>query len=271
MIASKGRTAGPRAASGLTALALLGFVLVSAPSASARLRNDGHSGDGQPGAQQMQDANRQEAQAPLSDVSAMLEAAIRLPAASLLGAALAFRPRRRGTPPRSPAVIQTQILLAVVGALVMMVVGSSLARAFGIVGAAGLIRYRAKIEDPKDAGVMLATLGVGLATGVGLYLLAVFATLFFLLMLAIVESLNEGQKLFDLTVESDEIGRLRPGLEGLLQRLSVEFELRSLSEKSLCYAVRLPLKLSTDRVSNGIRRLARDHVPTVGWEERKVK
>jgi hypothetical protein len=61
-------------------------------------------------------------------------------------------------------VIQTQIILAIVGAVVMLVVGSSLARAFGIVGAAGLVRYRAKIEDPKDAGVMLSTLAIGLAS-----------------------------------------------------------------------------------------------------------
>ena len=58
----------------------------------------------------------------------------------------------------------------------MLVVGSSLARAFGIVGAASLIRYRSKIDDPKDAGVMLCGLAVGLASGVGLYGLAVFAT-----------------------------------------------------------------------------------------------
>jgi hypothetical protein len=37
----------------------------------------------------------------------------------------------------------------------MLVVGASLARAFGIVGAANLIRYRSKIDDPKDAVVML--------------------------------------------------------------------------------------------------------------------
>ena len=94
----------------------------------------------------------------------------------MLGAALAFRPKRRGTPTRTPAVVQTQIILAVVGALIMLVVGSSLARAFGIVGAASLIRYRSKIDDPKDAGVMLCCLAVGLASGVGLYGLAVFAT-----------------------------------------------------------------------------------------------
>ena len=86
----------------------------------------------------------------------------RLPLATALGAALALRPRRRGTPKRSSQVVQTQIILAIIGALVMIVVGTSLARAFGVVGAAGLVRYRAKIDDPKDAGVMLTTLAVGL-------------------------------------------------------------------------------------------------------------
>ena len=46
-------------------------------------------------------------------------------------------------------MIETQIVLAVVGALVMLVVGASLAHAFGIVGIASLIRYRSKINDPK--------------------------------------------------------------------------------------------------------------------------
>ena len=99
----------------------------------------------------------------------VIEGTIRLPLAGVLGAALAFRPKRRGTPTRTPAVVQTQIILTVVGALIMLVVGSSLARAFGIVGAASLIRYRSKIDDPKDAGVMLCGLAVGLASGVGLY------------------------------------------------------------------------------------------------------
>lgn len=210
--------------------------------------------------------------APLSDITVLVEAAIRLPAASLLGAALAFRPRRRGTPARNPAVIQTQILLAVVGALVMMVVGASLARAFGIVGAAGLIRYRAKIDDPKDAGVMLATLGVGLAAGVGYYFLAGFATLFFLVMLGVVESLDEGHKLFELTLEGEQVQRVRGDVEALLRRQGVEFELRSSAEASLCYAVRLPLSRKTDRLSSGIQRLARGGPPlAIRWEERKVK
>ena len=83
----------------------------------------------------------------------------------------------------------------------MLIVGSSLARAFGIVGVASLIRYRTKIDDPKDAVVMLACLTVGLACGVGLYGLAVFATLFILAVLWIVESLEpEQRKTFELKI-----------------------------------------------------------------------
>ena len=68
---------------------------------------------------------------PLTEVTS---AFVRLPVAALLGAGLALRPKRRGTPSRQPAVIQTQIILAIVGAVVMMVVGTNLARAFGVVG-----------------------------------------------------------------------------------------------------------------------------------------
>ena len=84
--------------------------------------------------------------------------------------------------------MQTQIILAIVGAVVMLVVGSSVARAFGIVGAASLVRYRAKIDDPKDAGIMLSALGIGLASGVGLYVLAIFATAFIALVVGVLET-----------------------------------------------------------------------------------
>ena len=66
-----------------------------------------------------------------------------LPVAAGLGAAMGFiRPVRKGLIPRQSHVIQTQVLLAVVGAIIILVVAESLARAFAIVGAAGLVRYR---------------------------------------------------------------------------------------------------------------------------------
>jgi hypothetical protein len=195
-----------------------------------------------------------------------------LPVAAALGAALAFRPKRRGTPPRSAPVIQTQIILAIVGALVMIIVGASLARAFGIVGAANLIRYRAKIEDPKDAVVMLTTLSIGLATGVELYGLAIFGTIFILAVLWVVESLEpERRKTFDLKVIASEPATLRAEVEAVLRRFDVKYELRSAGAKELMYEANLPLDTKTDRVSNAILLLDANNEKEVIWEEKKKK
>jgi hypothetical protein len=199
-------------------------------------------------------------------------AVIALPLATVLGAALAFRPRRRGTPPRSAPVIQTQIVLAIVGAVVMFVVGSSLARAFGIVGVASLIRYRAKIDDPKDAVVMLASLVVGLSCGVELYGLALFTTVFILGVLWIVESLEpERRKTFDLRITNGDPSALRGDIEAILRRSNIRYELRSAGAKELVYEAEMPLNARTDRVSNAILLLHSGGDLEVSWDEKRKK
>jgi hypothetical protein len=199
-------------------------------------------------------------------------ASMRLPLAAGLASILALRPRRRGTPQRQPAVIQTQIILAVVGAVVMLVVGASLARAFGIVGAAGLVRYRAKIADPKDAGVMLSTLAIGLASGVGVWLLASFATCFILAVLWIVESFEpKALEHFQLKVKAKNPPEVKPHLEHLLARYHIDFELRTASQEEICYEVRVPIDRKTDRLSNAILALDPNNATAVEWEEKKVK
>jgi len=195
-----------------------------------------------------------------------------LPLAAGLGAALAFRPRRRGTPERSAPVIQTQIVLAIIGAVVMLIVGSSLARAFGVVGVAGLIRYRAKIDDPKDAVVMLATLTIGLACGVGLYGLAVFTTLFILAVLWVVESVEpERRKTFELKIAAADPAALRAEVENILRRSKIKFELRSAGAKELVYEADLPFAVRTDRIANSILKLQPGGETEVAWEEKKKK
>ena len=205
-------------------------------------------------------------------VTEVRRAMIRLPLAAVLGAMLGLRPRRKGTPVRQPAVIQTQIILAIVGSVVMLVVGSSLARAFGIVGAAGLVRYRAKIEDPKDAGVMLSTLAVGLAAGVGVWVLATFATGFFLLVLWIVESFEpKAKKLFTLKVKAKDPAALKPRIEELLTRHHVKFELRGTSTEELHYEVRIPFDHKADGLTDAIVALDRDNASAADLEEKKEK
>lgn len=205
----------------------------------------------------------------LADV---VTATLRLTLAAVLAAALALRPQRAGTPERRPAVIHTQIILAVVGALVMLVVGSSLARAFGIVGAAGLVRYRAKIDDPKDAGVMLSTLAVGLATGVGLWPIAVVGTVFLIALLWIVESLERSAtRPFRVTVKREAASDLKPQVEAVFSRLRVPFDVITISPDELVYDVRWPMHRPTMRLSERLAALDREHQLDVNVEPRKEK
>ena len=166
-------------------------------------------------------------------------------------------------------MVQTQIILAVVGALIMLVVGASLARAFGIVGAANLIRYRSKIDDPKDAVVMLCALAVGLASGVGLFGLAAFGTFFLVLSLWIIEGFEPQTRVFEVKIKmGDKTLELRPKIESVLRRFRTEFELRGSSPEEVQYFVTAPREIRTDRVSGMLTSLAPDTKPEVTWDEK---
>jgi hypothetical protein len=199
-------------------------------------------------------------------------AVLSLLVAASLGATLAFRPRRAGGPPRVAHVIQTQVMLAIVGSLVMLVVGASLARAFGIAGAASLVRYRAKINDPKDASVMLSCLAVGLASGVGLFFLAIAGTAFIVAVLWALE-FNEAwpAKVFELKVSAKDPAALKPELEALLKRHHIAFELRGSTEKDLSYMAEVPQGKRTHRISEAISALAGAKAVDVDWAEKKAK
>jgi MgtC family protein/uncharacterized protein DUF4956 len=245
----------------LSVLALLLIADVGWPIAVA-------AADRQPPAQTLDDQTPLHEPNPIHDIQVAL---VRLPLAAALGSALALRPRRRGTPPRTPAVLQTQIILSVVGAVIMLVVGASLARAFGIVGAANLIRYRSKIDDPKDAVVMLCTLAVGLASGVGLYALAVVSTAFIAGALWVIESFEAPLRHFELKIKAgDDTDSLRPKIEDILRRYQLKFELRTSSDEEVCYDVQVPFEIQTDRISNTILRLDRDGHAAVEWSEKKT-
>ncbi|HXG89551.1 MAG TPA: MgtC/SapB family protein [Vicinamibacterales bacterium] len=248
--------------------AILGLLVILAAAATAVYA-------AQPGAQSFppaQQAERVDIPGVMDNLQEeMFAAVVRLPIAAALGAVLALRPRRRGTPIRQPAVVQTQIILSVVGALIMLVVGSSLARAFGIVGAANLIRYRSKIDDPKDAVVMLCALSVGLAAGVGLYGLSIFGTLFLTLALWVIEGFEPPPRVFELSVKlGEKTATLRPRVESILRRFKADYEMRGSSEEEVSYLVTVPTALQTDRVSNALTALVASGKGAVEWKETKV-
>ncbi len=70
------------------------------------------------------------------------------------------------------------IMLTMITAIVIMVIGNNLARAFGMVGAMSIIRFRTAVKDASDIMFIFFALAIGLAAGVKLYSVAIVGTLF---------------------------------------------------------------------------------------------
>jgi len=69
----------------------------------------------------------------------------------------------------------TILFVTLIVAIVMMVIGGSLARAFALVGALSIIRFRTVVKDTKDTAYVFAGLAVGMASGTSNYFLALSA------------------------------------------------------------------------------------------------
>lgn len=207
--------------------------------------------------------------------------ALRFALAAFLAALLAFRPRRGvSAARRNPYVAQTQILMAVVAGAMMMVVGDSAARAFGIFAAASLVRFRTNIRDPKETTVLLVCLGVGLASGVGRWDMAIILTLFVLLTLAVLEHFERFQvfRSMEICVQTRSVDRADHILKGLFERHGFDYELRHLDREDadapvgkLVYLVNLNPAISTSKLSEEILSSDRENIDSVEWDQKESK
>jgi len=199
--------------------------------------------------------------------------------AALLAALLAFRRRRHvSVSQRNPYVAQTQILLSVVAAAMMMIVGDSAARAFGIFAAASLVRFRTNIRDPKETTVLLICLGVGLASGVGRWDMAITFALFVLFTLWILEHFEQAQifRSMEVTVATRNVDKTHEALKQIFSRHSLDCELRELDHEDpedpmgkIVYFVNLRTSFSTDRLSQEILAADPENIDSVEWEQKK--
>ena len=73
----------------------------------------------------------------------------------------------------SQSFMVTNIFVAVIVCMVIMIIGNSLARAFALVGALSIIRFRTVVKDTKDTAYIFWSLATGMAAGTGSYFLAI--------------------------------------------------------------------------------------------------
>jgi uncharacterized membrane protein YhiD involved in acid resistance len=144
--------------------------------------------------------------APPSDLGTIL---LRLVLAALLGLAISFRGSRQRN---EFQVVHTNVIIAFTGAMMMIIVGSDLARAFGLVGASSIVRYRTPVHDPRALASLFVSMGAGIAVGVGLYELAIVAAIMVILIEFALERggpfFTRGryrpERSYELTLETDQ-------------------------------------------------------------------
>lgn len=90
--------------------------------------------------------------------------------AALLAWALAavYRHTHRGTS-YSQSFLVTMFILAVATSVVMLIIGSNIARAFSLVGALSVIRFRTAVKDARDTGYLFAAMIAGMGCGTQFY------------------------------------------------------------------------------------------------------
>jgi hypothetical protein len=206
---------------------------------------------------------------------------LRLVLAALLAAMLAFRPRKRiSLPlPLNPFLKETQILLAVVGSALMMIVADSAARAFGIFAAASLVRFRTNIRDPKEITVLLLSLGIGLATGVSRFELAIVFSLFAVLVLWVLEHYESAQvfRAMQLKVRTRSVDSTSALLKEIFEKHRFKAEVRELNREDekeplgkLVYQVNVGPGVSTDYLSEEILLSDEHNIDSIEWDQKRA-
>ncbi|MDD8045468.1 MAG: DUF4956 domain-containing protein, partial [Verrucomicrobiota bacterium] len=142
-----------------------------------------------------------------AQVLSNLEILVRLSMATIMGLIIGSMYRWTFTgKPKSfrPSMVHTQVLLCLGGALIWVIVGNNLARAFGLGGALSLIRFRTPVRDPKDTVVVFYSIIIGMACGLGNYATAVIGTGVLGLVLTFMRRAHFGRMPNDLIMAQEE-------------------------------------------------------------------
>jgi len=91
---------------------------------------------------------------------------------------------------------QTIILMGIIVSVIMLIIGSNIARAFSLVGALSIIRFRTAVKNPMDVGYLFFSMAVGMACGTQFYGIAIVTTFFISAVILFLTVTNFGSRQF---------------------------------------------------------------------------
>jgi hypothetical protein len=198
---------------------------------------------------------------------------LKLVAAGLIGLLVTAVQRRFLEKPMPQAMQHAQVLLCVSGALVMMIINDNVARAFGIAGAAAIIRFRTPVEDPKDITILFLLMALGMSTGLGAFAIASAGTAFLCVFLFLLQYVGGGERRIMMVEIGAPQGQAFPltHVQGVFARNGIVFEPREMAQgkmTTLVYHTTLDPSLSLEDVSAQLL-AGNSGITSVTWETPK--
>ena len=161
----------------------------------------------------------------------------------------------------SKSYVQALTLITITITLIMVIIGSNIARAFALVGAMSIVRFRNPIKDSRDLVFIFMAMAIGMASGTQHYLFALIFTLFVMGLMAFFEYFQFGQlnaQSYVIKVRSGQAGReevLATLGEKCLRCSVVSVEQKGENEDELICEISLSKNQRYDSVVEDLRRL----------------
>jgi uncharacterized protein DUF4956 len=187
----------------------------------------------------------------------------------------AVHKRVRGSRALGYSLARAQTLLCVAGALTMILIDNSVARAFGIAGAASIVRFRTPVEDPTDATVLFLLMALGMASGVGSFGLALAGAAGVCLLLLAFGTFAPEPRRRNITIELVARGQEFPTAS--VQRVFASYGVTTEPAEWLQdtathvkYRASVEESLSLEALGADLMDAAHGNLQSVGWEIRKA-
>jgi hypothetical protein len=177
--------------------------------------------------------------------------------------------RHLSVPSRS--LEQCQVLLSIAGAFVMIIIGDSLARAFGIVGAAGVVRFRTPVENPRDTAVLFLLIGIGMACGVNAFGLAGLMTVLVCVTLGVLNYLARWQPqtlMMEVTTEGPDLSMAE--VQRVLTDRGVAYESCGVSRgkknnTTITYMLHIPQGVTPETLHQALQKIGAPRILSLSW------
>lgn len=173
--------------------------------------------------------------------------------AIILGGLISFTYMKTNPKGYSQNFTLTMVLLPSIVAIIILLIGSNVARAFSLAGAFSIIRFRSAPGDPKDISYVLFTMAAGLACGVGSFGYALLFTVILCLLMIVLNHFNFGarklqQKTLKVTIP-ENLG-YEEAFEEVFKKYHVSYELKKIRTTELGSLYELVYSITIDHLTN---------------------